>query len=257
LNPPLLEVADLLLTVGERTLVRDLSFSLKAGEVWCLLGQNGAGKSTFLHTAVGLRDPQGGSVTLSGRCLDRWSPREAAAMRGFLPQALHDPFSATVLESVVLGRHPHLGRWQWEGKPEHDIARSALAAVDLPGFEQRDVRTLSGGERQRVAMATVLAQDAALLLLDEPVSQLDLHHQNLVLSHLVELARKRGKGVLFTMHDLNLAARFASHALLLTPQGVVRQGPIAAVMTEPDLQRAFGHGITRVVVGGRTIFIPD
>ncbi len=257
MNTTLLEAQDLLLRVAARTLVRGLSFRLGAGEVWCMLGPNGAGKSTFLHTAVGLREAQGGAIRLAGKALADWPAAAAARQRGFLPQTFHDAFSASVLESVMLGRHPYLSRWQWEGEEERAIALAALDAVDLAGFEQRDVLTLSGGERQRVALAALLAQDAPLLLLDEPVSHLDLHHQVLVLEHLVRLARGRGKGVLFTVHDLNLAARFASHALLLTPQGTVRQGPIGEVMTEAALRDAFGHGVTRIEAAGRTLFVPE
>ena len=256
MNVPLLEVQNLSLRAGGRTLVRELSFSLGAGEVWCMLGPNGAGKSTFLHTAVGLREPQGGAMRLAGKALGDWAAAEAARQRGFLPQTFHDAFSASVLDSVMLGRHPYLSRWQWEGGDEREIALAALRAVDLAGFERRDVLTLSGGERQRVALAALFAQDAPLLLLDEPVSHLDLHHQVLVLEHLVRLARGRGKGVLFTVHDLNLAARFASHALLLTPQGTVRQGTISEVMTEAALWDAFSHRVTRIEAAGRTLFVP-
>lgn len=254
---PLLETQDLMLQVGGRTLVRELSFRLNAGEVWCLLGPNGSGKSTFLHTAVGLREAQGGTLHLAGRVLSDWPATALARQRGFLPQSFHDAFSASALDTVMLGRHPYLSRWQWEGEDERELALAALRAVDLAGFAQRDVLTLSGGERQRVALAALIAQDAPLLLLDEPVSHLDLHHQVLVLEHLVELARARAKGVLFTVHDLDLAARFASHALLLTPQATVVHGPIGAVLTEAALQGAFAHGVTRVEAAGRTLFVPD
>ena len=253
----LLEVRDLTLRVGGRTLVHELSFCLNRGEIWCLLGPNGAGKTTLLHTVVGLRERQGGTVQLAGRALEDWPPSEAARVRGFLPQAMHDAFSASVAESVLLGRHPYLARWQWEGEGDREVILAALRAVDLAGFEERDVLTLSGGERQRVALAALLAQDPPLLLLDEPVSHLDLHHQGLVLEHLRKLAHEQGKGVLFTVHDLNLAARFADHALMLTPQGAVRQGPIGEVMTEPDLWCAFGHRVARVEAGGRTLFVPE
>ena len=111
--------------------------------------------------------------------------------------------------------------------------------------------------RWRVALAALLAQDAPLFLLDEPVSHLDLHHQIMVLAHLGEMARNRGKGVLFTVHDLNLAARFATHALLLTPQGVVRQGPIDQVLEETALWSAFGHRVSRIEAAGRTLFVPE
>jgi iron complex transport system ATP-binding protein len=257
MNAPLLEAKNLLLRVGGRTLVRELSFRVGAGEVWCMLGPNGAGKSTFLHTAVGLREAQGGALCLGGKALADWPAAAAARQRSFLPQAFHDAFSASVLESVMLGRHPYLSRWQWEGEDERELALAALRAVDLAGFERRDVLTLSGGERQRVALAAQFAQDAPLLLLDEPVLHLDLHHQVLVLEHLVMLARVRAKGVLFTVHDLDLAARFASHALLLTPQATVLHGPIASVMTEAALQGAFAHRVTRVEAAGRTLFVPD
>ncbi len=257
MNAPLLEAQGLLLRVGQRTLVREMSFRLNAGEVWCLLGPNGSGKSTFLHTAVGLREPQGGMLLLAGRALCDWPAAALARQRAFLPQTFHDAFSASVLESVMLGRHPYLSRWQWEGEDERELALAALRAVDLAGFERRDVLTLSGGERQRVALAALIAQDSPLLLLDEPVSHLDLHHQVLVLEHLVELARIRAKGVLFTVHDLDLAARFASHALLLTPQATVLHGPIGEVLTETALQGAFAHRVTRVEAAGRTLFVPD
>lgn len=252
---PLMEARGLALRIGGRTLVRELSFRLNPGEIWCLLGPNGAGKSTFLHTAVGLRKPQGGAVLLSGEPLKHWSPKAAARMRGFLPQAVHDAFSASVLDCVMLGRHPYQLRWQWEGENDREIALAALHAVDLAGFEERDVLTLSGGERQRVALAVLLAQDAPLLLLDEPVSHLDLHHQVSALTHLGKLAREHGKGVIFTVHDLNLAARFASHGLIFTPQGTVRQGLITEVMTETALSCAFGHRVARIEAAGRTLFV--
>lgn len=257
MSAPLLEAQDLVLRVGSRTLVQALNFRLNAGEVWCLLGPNGSGKSTFLHTAVGLRETQGGALCLAGRALGDWPADAAARQRAFLPQAFHDAFSASVLETVMLGRHPYLSRWQWEGAEEREFARYALHSVDLAGFEQRDVLTLSGGERQRVALAALFAQDAPLLLLDEPVSHLDLHHQVMVLEHLVMLAREHAKGVLFTVHDLDLAARFASHALLLTREATVLHGPIREVMSEAALLAAFGHRVTRVEAAGRTLYVPD
>ena len=257
MSAPLLETEDLLLAQGGRTLVRGMDIRLNPGEVWCLLGPNGSGKSTFLHTAVGLRAAQGGVLRLAGRPLADWPDKAAARQRAFLPQSFHDAFSASVLETVMLGRHPYLSRWQWEGEDERELALAALRAVDLPGFAQRDVLTLSGGERQRVALAALIVQDAPLLLLDEPVSHLDLHHQVLVLEHLVALARSRAKGVIFTVHDLDLAARFASHALLLTPHAPPLHGPMGEVMSEAALRRAFGHRVSRVEMAGRILFVPD
>ncbi len=257
MSEALLEVRGLALRVGARTLVRDLNFSVRAGEVWCLLGRNGAGKTTLLHTMVGLRDAQGGEVRLAGRELAQWPGIEAARQRGFLPQSVHDAFSASVLDTVLVGRHPYLSRWQWENGQDRALALSALSDMDLAGFEQRDVLTLSGGERQRVALAALLVQDPPLMLLDEPVSHLDLHHQILVLQHLSRLARERGKGVLLTLHDLNLAARFASHALLFGPGAAVRQGAVAEVLVETELENAFGHRVMRLQEGERAWYLPE
>ena len=257
MSMPLLETQDLVLRVGARTLLRGMNFRLNPGEVWCLLGPNGSGKSTLLHTVVGVREAQGGTLRLCGKEAGAWSAADAARQRAFLPQNLHDAFSANVLETVMLGRHPYLSRWQWEGESERALALEALHAMDLAGLEDRDLLTLSGGERQRVALAALFVQDAPLLLLDEPLSHLDLHHQILVLEHLVKLARERNKGVLFTLHEFDLAARFASHALLLEPQAGVSHGPVAEVMTEAALRRAFAHGVRRVAVEDRILFLAD
>jgi iron complex transport system ATP-binding protein len=257
MSEALLDVRDLRLGVAGRTLVDQLSFSVRPGEVWCLLGPNGSGKTTLLLSAMGLLEVRGGTVNLLGRPLSAWDPLEAARVRGFLPQTLHDAFGASVMECVMMGRHPHLGRWQWESESERVLALSVLAQVDLSGFGERDVLTLSGGERQRVALAALFAQETSLLLLDEPVSHLDLHHQVMVLSHLGKLAREKERGVLFSIHDLNLAARFASHAVILGPGGRVSLGAMEAVMTEDILSNAFGHRVTRVEHAGRTLFVPE
>lgn len=257
MSAALLEVRDLSLAVAGRRLVDRLNLAVHAGEIWCLLGPNGSGKTTFLHTVVGLREAQSGSISLQGRALSGWKPLDAARQRGFLPQTIHDAFGASVLDCVMMGRHPHLGRWQWEGEAERAMALSFLETVDLAGFADRDVMTLSGGERQRVAIAALLAQETPLLLLDEPLAHLDLHHQLLLLSHLSDLASTHGRGLLFSLHDLNLASRHASHAVILEPGGSATLGPVEEVMTEAILSNAFGHRLTRVEHAGRILFIPE
>lgn len=252
----LLETRGLSLRAGQRILVDDLDLCIEPGQLWALLGPNGSGKSTLLHTLAGIAEPLDGTVALGGRPLAQWPPGEAACLRGLLPQAVVDSFSASVLEIVLIGRHPHLARWSWEGEGDEAIARAALAAMDLAGFEARDVLTLSGGERQRVAMAALLAQDPLLLLLDEPLAHLDLHHQLMLMAHLQRLAAQSGRGVLLSLHDLDLALRFATHAIVLGPQGH-RAGPADEVLQAPVLQAAFGHGLQRVRIGERWIFLPD
>ena len=253
----LLQVRGLTITVGRRTLVRDLSIDFRAGEVWCILGANGAGKTMFLNTVVGLRSAAGGAIRLGGKPVQECSALEAARMRGFLPQSLHDAFSASVLDVVILGRHPYMSRWGWEGDAERRMALAALDAVDLGDLAGRDVTTLSGGERQRVAIAALLVQEAPLLLLDEPVAHLDLHHQITILEHLASLAAGRRRAVVFSVHDLNLAARFASHAMLYREDGTVDHGPVGQVMSDAALSGAFRYPVARVKVGARTVFVPN
>jgi iron complex transport system ATP-binding protein len=253
----LLEVRGLTIRAAGRTLVRDLSMDVRAGEVWCILGANGAGKTMFLSTVVGLRGVDGGEIRFGGRSAEHWSALEAARMRGFLPQSIHDAFSASVLDVVTLGRHPYMSRWAWEGEAERRMALAALEAVDLADMADRDVTTLSGGERQRVAIAALLAQEAPLLLLDEPVAHLDLHHQITILEHLAALAAGRRRAVIFSVHDLNLAARFATHALLYREDGSVDQGPIEEVMNDAALSLAFRYPVARVKIGARTVFVPS
>lgn len=252
----LLEVRRLTITAGRRTLVRDLSMEVRAGEMWCILGPNGAGKTLFLNTVVGLRPPAGGQICLAGKPAQQWSAPEAARLRGFLPQTLHDAFSASVLDVVIMGRHPYLSRWAWEGDAERRMALGALEAVDLVDMAERDVTTLSGGERQRVAIAALLVQEAPLLLLDEPVAHLDVHHQITILGHLGSLAAAGRRAVVFSVHDLNLAARFATHAMLYRDDGSVDHGPIAEVMNDAALSQAFRYPVARAQVGARTVFIP-
>ena len=255
--PPVLTVSKLALGIGPRALIRNLCLEVHAGELWCILGANGVGKTLFLYTLVGLRRVQSGSVRIFGKSLEQWPVLEAAQARAFLPQKIYDAFGGSALDIVLMGRHPHLSRWQWEGEEDRGTALAALHAVGLKHLAAQDVTTLSGGERQRVAIAALLAQDAPLLLLDEPVAHLDLHHQIMVLRHLGSLAREQARAVLFSIHDLNLARRFATHAMLFREDGIVDSGPIDEVMNAPALSSAFRYPVTQMKGGQQTVFVPD
>jgi len=250
----LLEARDLAVHIGERWICCELSMRIRAGERLVLLGPNGAGKTTLLHTLAGLRDAQKGSVRLTGRTLTDWPARELARVRGVLPQHQPDWFSATVLETALVGRHPHLGRWAWEGPEDVAIARDALTQMGLSHMTERSTLNLSGGERQRLAIASLLAQAPALYLLDEPLSHLDLHYQVRVLEHFSALAAQ-GAGVVAVLHDLNLAARFADHVILLDGEGRMVAGTADEVLQPAVLGKAFRHPIHRHDIDGRAIFV--
>ena len=245
----------LALRVGSRTLLENLDWSGEAGQCWCVIGRNGAGKSTLLRTLAGLREPDGGRVTLGDRALADWPLPALARQRAFLAQARSDAFSYRVIETVLIARHPYHADRYWEGSDDHRAAEAALAALDVLDLAQRDVRTLSGGERQRVAIAALLAQDTPLLLLDEPANALDLAHQITVMRLLATLCKEARKCVVMVSHDLNLAHSVASHALLLMDDGQWQAGTVGEVMRPAILSRCLGHPIETIEHGARTIFI--
>ncbi|GHU13174.1 ABC transporter ATP-binding protein [Betaproteobacteria bacterium] len=252
---PLLSARQLVLKRGGRGLCANFDFEIHAGECVAILGPNGAGKTTLLHALAGLRAADGGAVSLGGKPYAQWALAEAARLRGLLPQHAPAHFVATVLETVLIGRHPHLGRWGWESERDERIARAALACVGLAGFEVREVSALSGGENQRVALATLLAQTPRLFLLDEPLNHLDLHHQIVVLDLLRVLA-DGGGAVVMAVHDLDLAARYADRVILFDGAGGVVAGTHAEVMSDARLSHAFAHPLRRVEIEGQAVFLP-
>jgi len=252
---PLLAAHQLDVAVAGKTLVRGLDLTLHGGETLAILGRNGSGKTTLLHTLAGLRPASTGSVELCDRRYAEHAPRAAAGLRGLLAQTQSDAFPASVLETALIGRHPHLGRWAWEGADDERIACNALAAVGLAGLEQREVHTLSGGERQRLAIATLLTQQPQLYLLDEPLAHLDLSHQIAMLELVQCYTGDCRAGFVIVLHDMNLALRYCRRALLLFGDGRWREGPSEEVLTAEGLGELYGHPLRELRDGASRYFI--
>jgi len=259
-SAPILEALGLTVHIGSGpgmlTVCRALDLSVAPGDCLAILGRNGAGKSTLLATLAGLRKPTAGILRLGGQHHELLSSREVALRRGWLAQSQQDAFASTVLETALTGRHPHLGRWDWEGEEDARLARAALADVGLAGFYQRDVQTLSGGERQRLAIATLLTQAPPLYLLDEPLTHLDLNHQIAVLDLFAARARREQVACIMVLHDPGLAARYCNRSLLLYGDGSVDLGSSADMLSAERLSRLYGHPLHRLDVDGRVAFIP-
>lgn len=251
-----MQTINLSLRIGSRVLVAGLDWQVEAGQSWCVIGRNGAGKSTLLRTLVGLRQPDGGAIHIDGLPLADWPLTALARQRAYLAQGRNDAFGYRAIETVLTARHPYQDDRYWDAEDDYRVAHAALRSLDVAELAERDVRTLSGGERQRVAIAATLAQEAPLLLLDEPASALDLAHQVGVMELLARLCRTEQKSVILVSHDLNLAHSVASHALLLMGDGEWQAGPVPEVMTAELLSRCLGYPIDLVRHGKRTIFIP-
>jgi iron complex transport system ATP-binding protein len=259
----ILKARDLAVSIGSHPhlcrICTRLDLDLEPGARLAILGRNGAGKSTLLATLAGLRNADSGVVKLNGRTYADQGLAAAARLRGWLGQERGDPFASTVLETVLTGRHPHLGRWSWEAPADTEIARNALATMGLAGLEDRAIQTLSGGERQRAALATLLTQQPRLYLLDEPLAHLDLNHQIATLELLSRLARTESCALAMVLHDPNFALRYSDRALLLFGDGTHREGPTAAVLDAASLSRLYGHPLRRVDVPrlAHPIFVPE
>jgi iron complex transport system ATP-binding protein len=250
---PLLECRRVDVCVETRTLVRGLNLRVRPGSMLAVLGPNGSGKSLSLHTFAGLRPPKAGELLVLERPLSGWPRRALAREMALLPQNVEDPFPASVMETVLLGRHPHIPRWQWESARDLAIASEALVAVGLAGYEDRDVLTLSGGERRRAALAAVLAQTPRIFLLDEPTNQLDPNHQLEALQLLRERA-DAGAAVIVTLHDPNLAERFADDALLIGRNGDWQCGRAADILTAQHLSTLYDTRFEIAEISGRRLF---
>ncbi|HEU0203754.1 MAG TPA: ABC transporter ATP-binding protein [Burkholderiaceae bacterium] len=249
---PAVRVHGLCLSAGARTLVERLDVAITAGERWAVLGPNGAGKSTLLATLGGVRPAPVGEIEVLGlRVLPgaaHLAVEELAERRALVTDRWHDPFAATVLDTVLTARYRFGDN---DGAGEH-VARAALARVDALHLATRDVRRLSRGERQRVAIATALAQETPLLLLDEPIAHQDPRHQVLLLDALAQLADRT---LVVTLHDVNAAFRFATHALLLWGDGRWQAGRAQELLTPDNLAALFGTRFSAVEAGGVRVLV--
>jgi iron complex transport system ATP-binding protein len=220
---------------------------LRRGERLALVGANGVGKSTLLRLLNGTLVPQRGEIRWQGRPLRELRRRELAQRIAVVPQSIPSgPLDdLTVEEVVALGRTPYAGWLGLRGETAADRAAvaEALQATDLQRLAGRPLAALSGGERQRALLALALAQQAQLLLLDEPTRHLDPHHQVAFLSLVAELTETRGLTVVAVLHDLNLAACYFPRIVLLYRGRIAADGPAAAVLTGEMLARAYGHGL--------------
>ncbi|MDX9991326.1 MAG: heme ABC transporter ATP-binding protein [Anaerolineales bacterium] len=236
----MLSTKNLAVAYHGQPVIKNISFGIEKGEILALVGPNGSGKSTLIRALSGILPASRGTVSLFGRPMSGLNPIERARQIAVVPQGVQLPPAFSVIETVLFGRTPYLNFLGQLSARDKRIARDSLARVDALSLAERRVGELSGGEQQRVLLARALAQSTPILLLDEPTSHLDLHHQMTLMQLVRGLVREGGLTVLIALHDLNLAARYADRIALLENGELKAVGKPADILTQDTLSRVYG-----------------
>ncbi|MBB3104546.1 ABC transporter ATP-binding protein [Azomonas macrocytogenes] len=236
----MLELHELDCGYAQRNILEKLSFTLGEGELLCLLGPNGVGKTTLFKTILGLLPSRGGEIRLNGTPTRNWSRRQFAQWVGYVPQAHTPPFPFTVREVVTMGRVAHLSTFSSPTRQDREIAEQALDTLGIAYLGQSSYTEISGGERQLVLIARALAQQPRILVMDEPTSNLDYGNQLKVMAHVSRIAREQNMGIILTTHYPNHALLYASQVLALTRDKRYHIGHPDAIITEGYLRATYG-----------------
>lgn len=249
-----LQIKDLSFSYGNAQILKDISMELDSSTVLGIVGPNGAGKSTLIRCIDRILVPQHGTVLLDGQEMGQMSSMEIAKKIGYVPQSISNTFPATVFDTVLMGRRPHLG---WRSSEEDiDTVLEVLTMLKIRYLAMRDFNEISGGQQQKVLIARALAQDAEILLLDEPTSNLDIRHQLEVMEILTKLVKKKGLSVMMAIHDLNLASRYSDRIIMLNGGGIRDAGDPVSVLTAENIQSVYGAEVIVKHEAGKPYVIP-
>lgn len=238
-DAPILTLSDVTFTVEGRTLLHPLTLALKPGRSVALIGHNGSGKSTLLKLIGRQQAPTGGTIIFEGKPLNAWDNRFFARRLAYMPQRTPSAPGMLVRELVALGRYPWHGALGRFGREDRHKVEEAIELTGIGKFSDRMVDSLSGGERQRVWLAMLVAQDASCLLLDEPISALDIGHQLDVLELTADLVRTKGISIIMVLHDINMAARYCDEIVALHSGRLIAHGEPKDVMLTEKLHQIY------------------
>lgn len=225
---------------GDRTAINDVSYAFDEGLVTGLIGPNGSGKTTLIRLIAGLLKPDSGQVLMDDKPGTSMPEKKRAQLLALVPQYARLDFDFTVLDMVLMGRQPYIGRFDRERPEDIRYARTALERLGLSSFENRNARLLSGGESQRVLVARALCQNTPAMLMDEPVASLDIRHQMETLSIVRQLSCEQGVSVIMVLHDLNLAAHYCDRLVLMKEGKLEASGTSVQVLTREKLLSVYG-----------------
>ena len=233
-----LKVSNVKFGYNSTPVLDDISFELNSSEIIGIVGPNGAGKSTLIRCIDNILKPLQGSILLDGADINAMARMEIAKCMGYVPQTTHRVFPATIFDTVLMGRRPHLG---WKSSDQDiDIVLEILELLGIMEFAMRDFNEISGGQQQKVLIARALAQDADILLLDEPTSNLDIRHQLEVMNIMKDIVHKKGISAVMAIHDLNLASRYTDRILMMNGGRIFAAGDPESVLTNKNIKRAYG-----------------
>ncbi len=235
----IIEIRNLTFSYSQTPLLKELSLDVEEGSFLAIAGPNGAGKSTLLNLVCAFLRPQAGSITIDANPIESYSAETLAQKVAVVRQEFVPAFGFSVFETVVMARTPYYGRFGFETETDRRIVANALEATETTEFASRQLAHISGGERQRVFIARALAQETPILLLDEPTSFLDLRHQVRIYDLLKRMQIEQGKTIIAITHDINLAAQYCDHVLLLAENTAYYKGTVTEVLSAERIKTVF------------------
>ena len=256
---PILEIQSLSVAIDHKTILEDISLNVHPGEILAVVGPNGAGKTTLIRTISGFLQPTKGKVIIANRDSITMNPKLRARYIGVVPQARSLPGAYTVLQTVMMGRTPHMGWFGHPGMQDTQKVNQVLIDTDTFTLSERRIGELSGGEQQRILLARALAQNSPILLLDEPTAHLDLQYQSSILNLVSNASKHDGLAVLLAAHDLNLVALYADQVAILVGGRVIAIGSPHQVLTQQNIEAAFQVPV-RIIMHpdyGTPLILPD
>lgn len=260
LRPSVVDIESLGFAYGEAVVLHDLTMAVGASEVFAIVGPNAAGKTTLLRCVERILAPRTGTILIDGRDLKTLSARDVSRRAASVPQSHTPAFPYTVQDIVLMGRNPYVSAAAQPGSHDVEVAREAMEELGISAIAARPYTQLSGGQLQLVLIARALAQEAQVLLLDEPTAHLDFRNRHVVLTRIRDLAVRRGLTVIMTVHDPNDAMQYADRVGLVSDGGLIALGTPNEVLTAENLERLYGmpievlnDGKRHVIVAGRPL----
>lgn len=240
---------------GNEEVLNDFSFDFKENKLYSIIGPNGCGKSTLLKCLFGYLSPKSGNVSINSKNIASYSTKHLAKKISYVQQSTNTSFDFSVKDIVTMGRHPYLGRFSSLSKTDKDHIKFALKSTSTYDFRHKSINELSGGEKQRAFIARALAQDTDIVLLDEPVSMLDINHQIEIMDTVKHLSKNLNKTVICVLHDLNLASSYGDEIILMEKSKIFTHGTPNDVITKENLEKVYKVGVTVEKINKNKIFI--